>query len=56
MKRSREEKALFGSSSASASKAKKTQQEKAKARKEKKDKEADDELPEVDQKLRQRAK
>jgi len=56
VKRSREEKALFGSSSASASKAKKTQQEKAKARKEKKDKEADDELPEVDQKLRQRAK
>jgi len=58
VKRMREVGPYYGSGSSSAAKARKSQQDRAKARKEKKEQDDDkeDELPEADQKLRQRVK
>jgi len=57
VKRMREASAYSSSASGSAAKNKKSQQERAKARKEKREQEQEeDELPEADQKLRQRVK
>merc|ERR1711970_346869 len=57
VKRMREASAYSNSASGSAAKNKKSQQERAKARKEKREQEQEeDELPEADQKLRQRVK